>query len=127
MQSFAYKRKSSLGIGLVIAIVLLLAAPMVAVAQDMTDEDSAFISIRLYGDLNQDDMDELYRRTAVGFLDIIRESDGFIGYYWLHSGENVAAVNLFATEEQASASNEAARALCRRAPGRLGTGSACDC
>ena len=109
MQSFAYKRKSSLGIGLVIAIVLLLAAPMVAVAQDMAFEDSVFISIRLYGGLNQDDMDELYRRTAEGFLNIIRESDGFIAFYWLHSGENVAAINLFTTEEQASASNAAAR------------------
>ena len=109
MQSFAFKRESSLGIGLVIAIALLLAAPLVAVAQDMTDEDSVIISIRLYSGLNQDDMDELYRRTAEGFLDIIRESDGFIAFYWLHSGENVAAINLFATEEQASASNEAAR------------------
>ena len=76
---------------------------------DMMDQEQAFVSIRLYDGLDPNDADELYRLTAEGLLDILRQSDGFIGYYWLHSGENVLAISLFATEAQASASNDVAR------------------
>ena len=70
---------------------------------------ASFVSIRVYDGLDPNDTGELYRRTAEGFLNIIGESEGFIGFYWLHSGENVTTISLFATEAQASASNETAR------------------
>lgn len=77
---------------------------------DMMDDGKVFASIRLYEGLDPNDMDELFRLTADEILEILQQSDGFIGYYWLHSGETVLAINLFATEAQASASNDVARA-----------------
>ena len=71
--------------------------------------DSVFVSIRHYAGLDPVGQDELYRLTAEGFLPIIRDSEGYIGYYWLHEGENVMAVSLFESQEQASASAESAR------------------
>ncbi len=89
-------------------LALLLALPMSVGAQDTMD-DSVFVSIRHYGGLDPDGQDELYRLTAEGFLPIIRESEGYIGYYWLHEGENVVAVSLFESQAQAAASAESAR------------------
>ncbi len=110
MQRFAYKRKSSLGIGLVIAIVLLLAAPMVAVAQDITDEESAFISVRRYDGIDPGDMAEIESIAREGFVPILHASDGFIAYYVTFTDADVlVAVNVFETRDQALASNEMAR------------------
>ena len=94
-----------------VALLMLsvaLALPISADAQDTMDE-SVFVSIRHYAGLDPDGQDELYRLTAEGFVPIIRESDGYIGYYWLHEGENVVAVSLFDSQEQASASAASAR------------------
>ena len=110
MQRFAYKRKSSLGIGLVIAIVLLLAVPMVAVAQDITDEESAFISVRRYDGIDPGDMAEIESIAREGFVPILHASDGFIAYYVTFTDADVlVAVNVFETRDQALASNEMAR------------------
>ena len=76
---------------------------------DMMDQEQAFVSIRLYDGLDPNDADVLYRLTADEILNVLQQSDGFIGYYWLRSGENVLAINIFATEAQASASNDVAR------------------
>ena len=110
MQSFTYKRKSSLGIGVVIAIVLLLAAPLVAVAQGMTDEESAFISVRRYDGIDPGDMAEIESIAREGFVPILHASDGFIAYYVTFTDADVlVAVNVFETRDQALASNEMAR------------------
>ena len=78
-------------------------------ARDVMMDEQVFVSIRHYGGLDPDGQDELYRLTAEGFLPIIRESEGYIGYYWLHEGENVVAVSLFESQAQAAASAESAR------------------
>ncbi len=103
MQSFASKFMRYFTAVALLSLALLLAMPMPVGA-----EDGVFTSIRVYDGLDPDDTDELYRLTAEGFLQIIRDSEGFIGYYWLHSGRTVLAISLFETEEQASASNDAA-------------------
>ena len=72
-------------------------------------DDSVFASVRLYDGINPQDMDEIVRPTVEGFLPIIRESDGFVGYFFLPAGEELATVSLFDSPEQASASNDAAR------------------
>ena len=78
-------------------------------ARDAMMDEQVFVSIRHYAGLDPDGQDELYRLTAEGFLPIIRDSEGYIGYYWLHEGENVVAVSLFESQAQAAASAEAAR------------------
>ena len=108
MLSFAPHGKRLTALLLFVCLVLLASMPMLALAQDTMEEDSLFISIRLYGGLESDENFELFRHTAEEFMGIIRETDGYIGYYWLFSGESVAAISLFDSEAQATASNEAA-------------------
>lgn len=72
-------------------------------------EDEVFASIRVYGGLDPADQDEILRITSEGFLPIMRQSAGFVGYYLLPAGDTLAAVSLFDSPEQASASNAAAR------------------
>ena len=67
-----------------------------------------FISVRVYEGLDPADQPEISRQTREGFLPIIRESDGFVGYYMLNADDMLATVSLFDSAEQASASNEAA-------------------
>ena len=86
---------------------------VIAVMAEVNDGENiiaerAFVSIRIYEGLDPDDDDGLFRRTAEEFLDIIRDDDGFLGYYWLNLGDTVVAINLFETAEQAAASSEAA-------------------
>ena len=95
---------------LFVCMVLLASMPLMTGAHDAPREEGLFISIRVYGGLESDEHFELFRQTAEEFMGIIRETDGYIGYYWLFSGDGAAAINLFASEEQASASNEAAAA-----------------
>ena len=109
MQSCARKCIKSLTVTLLLTLVMLMESPLTLFADGTMDEDSVFVSIRVYYGLEPNDTGELYRRAAEGFLNIIGESEGFIGFYWLHSGENVTTISLFATEAQASASNETAR------------------
>lgn len=75
---------------------------------DMTD-DSVFASVRVYDGIDPADQAEIVRLTDEGFLPIIRESDGFVGYYFLPAEDMLATISLFDAPEQASASNEAAR------------------
>ncbi len=77
-------------------------------AQAMMD-DSVFASVRVYDGINPADQAEIARLTNAGFLPIIRENDGFIGYYFLTAADMLATVSLFASPKQASASNDAAR------------------
>ncbi len=107
MQSFASLSKRNFP-AIVLMLVLLIALAIPAGAHDSTG-DSVFVSIRHYAGLDPDGQDELYRLTAEGFLPLIRESEGYIGYYWLHEGEDVVAVSLFESQEQAAASSESAR------------------
>ncbi len=107
MQSFASLSKRIIP-AIVLMLVLLIALAIPAGAHDSTG-DSVFVSIRHYAGLDPDGQDELYRLTAEGFLPLIRESEGYIGYYWLHEGEDVVAVSLFESQEQAAASSESAR------------------
>ena len=107
MQSFASLSKRIIP-AIVLMLVLLIALAIPAGAHDSTG-DSVFVSIRHYAGLDPDGQDELYRLTAEGFLPLIRESEGYIGYYWLHEGEDVVAVSLFENQEQAAASSESAR------------------
>ena len=76
MQSFASKSMRYFTAVALLSLALLLALPMPVGA-----EDGVFTSIRVYDGLDPDDTDELYRLTAEGFLQIIRDSEGFIGYY----------------------------------------------
>ena len=107
MHSFASLSKRIIP-AIVLMLVLLIALAIPAGAHDSTG-DSVFVSIRHYAGLDPDGQDELYRLTAEGFLPLVRESEGYIGYYWLHEGEDVVAVSLFESQEQAAASSESAR------------------
>ena len=75
---------------------------------DMT-AGSVFASVRVYAGVDPADQDEIARRTDAGFLPIMRESQGFVGYFLLPAGERLAAISLFDSAEQASASAEKAR------------------
>ncbi len=105
MQFIIRKWKRIAAAILLVALMLSLALP-IAQAQD----SSTFISIRLYEGIDPADQAEIGRIADEGFLPLLREAPGFIGYYLVHTdGEGLAAVNLFETQEQAQASNELAR------------------
>lgn len=72
-------------------------------------DDSVFTSVRLYDGIDPADQAVIARLTIEGFLPVIRESDGFVGYFFLPAGDGLATVSLFESAEQASASNDAAR------------------
>ena len=72
-------------------------------------DDQVFVSIRVYDGVEPADRDEIVRLVDPGFLSIMRESDGFVGYYLLPAGDKLASVSMFDSAEQASASNAAAR------------------
>ena len=90
----------------VLLMSLLLMLPLSAMAQD---SGGAFVSIRHYDGIDPADQLEIGRVASEGFLPIIRGAPGFVGYYLLHSGDELVAVSLFDSQEQASASNELAR------------------
>ncbi len=79
--------------------------------EDKKIEDKVFASVRVYDGVDPMDQDEIARLTAAGFLPIMRGSDGFVGYYLLPAGDKLAAISMFDSAEQASASNAAARAF----------------
>lgn len=72
-------------------------------------DERMFVSIRVYEGLAPDEQDEIVRIVDEGFLPIMRESDGFVAYYLLPAGDQLAAISMFDSAGQAAASNEAAR------------------
>ena len=93
--------------GLMTVVLLMsLLLPLLAQAQD---SGGAFVSIRHYDGIDPADQPEIKRIASEGFLPIIRQASGFIGYYLAHSGDELIAVSLFDSQEQASDSNELAR------------------
>lgn len=95
---------------LLMAFMLLLSLPMAVQAQDMMEAESTFASVRRYEGIDPADIDDLNQYVIEGFLPLIRETPGYIGYYLLPADEGVlVAVSLFETQEQASSSNELAR------------------
>ena len=90
----------------VLLMSLLLMLPLSAMAQD---SGGAFVSIRHYDGIDPADQSEIGRVASEGFLPIVRGAPGFVGYYLLHSGDELVAVSLFDSQEQASNSNELAR------------------
>jgi len=97
-----------LSVLLALSLLLLLAVPITILAQD-TGESEVFASVRVYAGVDPAGHAEIARLTSEGFLPIMRESDGFVGYYLLPAGDMLAAISLFDSAEQASASNEKAR------------------
>ncbi len=90
---------------LLLCLLALLALPLTANA----DDDVVFASVRLYDGIEPADQSEIARRTAAGFLPIMRGSEGFVGYFMMPADDKLAAISLFDSPEQAAASNEAAR------------------
>lgn len=110
MQYIVRKYTKAAAAALLMAFMLFLSLPMAVQAQDMMEEESAFVSVRRYEGLDPADIDELNQYVIEGFLPLIRETPGYIGYYLLPADEGVlVAVSLFETQEQASSSNELAR------------------
>ena len=109
MPSIVRKLKRRLSIVFTLILIMLFSLPFTASADDEMDEDSIFISIRRYPGVDRDDMAETTRLIDEGFLPIMRMSEGFIGYFILPGEDVYVAISLFETEEQATASNEAAR------------------
>jgi len=110
MQYIVRKYRNAAAAAWLMAFMLLLSLPMTAQAQDMMEAENAFASVRRYEDLDPADMDELNQHVIEGFLPLIRETPGYLGYYLLPADDGVlVAVSLFETQEQASSSNELAR------------------
>jgi len=108
MQITRFKHSSGRGILLLLfSIAMLLAAPLTVGAQD----NSVFVSVRVYDGVDPADQQEIARLTEKGFLPIMRESPGFVGYYLLPADDRLASVSMFDSAEQAAASNEKARAF----------------
>lgn len=68
-----------------------------------------FASIRIYDGLDPSVSTEVYLELVEEFHEIIRQSEGFIGYYWFHNVDTITAIALYSTAELAAASNELAR------------------
>ena len=109
MQKLVCNRKRSLRILLFISIVMLLSLPLMVSAQDMAEEDNIFVSIRVYEGVDPADQAELARLIGDGFLPFMRDGEGFVGYFVLAADDVLVTISLFDSEEEASASNEAAR------------------
>ncbi|MCY3781629.1 MAG: hypothetical protein OXG78_15045, partial [Chloroflexi bacterium] len=92
-----------------LAVAALAEIDMGANLIDGMMDDSVFASVRLYDGINPADQAEIARLTIEGFLPNIRESDGFVGYFFLPAGDGLATVSLFDSAEQATVSNDAAR------------------
>ncbi len=105
MQSIASAGKRCFTLIALLTFAVLSALPISVSAQ----ADSVFASVRVYDGVDPMDQDEIARLTTAGFLPIMRESDGFVGYYLLPAGDMLAAVSLFETADQAAASTETAR------------------
>lgn len=94
---------------ILVCLVILTSLPFTANAQETMADEGIFVSIRRYEGVDPADMQEVARLADQGFLPIMRESEGFVAYYLLPAGDILAAVSLFESAQQATASNEAAR------------------
>ncbi len=72
-------------------------------------DETVFASVRVYDGVEPTAQGEIARLTNAGFLPILRESDGFAGYFLLSANDTLIAVSHFESAEQAAASNLAAR------------------
>ncbi len=88
-----------------LALVMLLALPLMTSA----DEAVIFASVRIYDGIDPAEQSQIAQQTADGFLPIMRESEGFVGYFLMPAEDKLAAISLFESSEQAAASNQAAR------------------
>ncbi len=109
MRSFARICKGSANTLIFLCLLMLLAIPLTAFADEALDEDGIFASVRVYDGIEPADQDEIARQAAEGFLPIMNSSEGFVGYYLLSAEDGLVAISLFRTPEAASASTEAAR------------------
>ena len=109
MQSLAISGGKGLNIALILSMLVSLGLPLTVGAKDMMEEGDIFVSIRVYEGLDPADQEEAGQLIADGFLPIMRESEGFVGYYLLSAEDILVTVSLFERAEQASASNVAAR------------------
>ena len=95
------------------AFALLLTLPLFVQAQDTMDGDSVFVSVRLYEGIEPSAMNQVrvlpFEEGGDGFLNIIKDAPGYVGYYRVLSDDSVAIVHMTETAEQADASNELAR------------------
>ncbi len=112
-----HKRVASIALLLLLLLALLLALPAQAQDTDSDDmmDEGVFVSIRLYDGIDPADMPEIRQLVYAedgrdGFLEILRAAPGYVGYYRVIDGEDqLGAITLFETAEQAAASNEMAR------------------
>ena len=74
-----------------------------------TEAETVFASVRVYDGVDPADQAAISSIVEEGFLPIMRESDGFVGYYLLPAGDMLAAISIFDSPEQALASTEKAR------------------
>jgi len=65
-------------------------------------------SARIYDGVDPAHHDELTQQVADGYLPLLQASEGFVGYYMMLTEEQLIALSLFETLEQAAASNESA-------------------
>ncbi len=75
----------------------------------MAEAARVFASVRHYDGVDPADHAALTETISSGFLDIMRESAGFVGYFTLMNDNSLTAVSLFEAADAAAASNEAAR------------------
>ena len=67
-----------------------------------------FVAIRQYK-IRLDAVDEVTRQVQEGFLPLIRQSPGFIDYYWLNAGNGfLVSLSIFQDRATAEASTELA-------------------
>ena len=109
MQSIASKCKRSFSVVALLSLAILLVFPITASAEDEMDGDSIFASIRVYEGVDPADQAELARLIGDGFLPIMRDADGFVGYFQLSADDVLVTISLFDTKGEALASNDAAR------------------
>ena len=66
-----------------------------------------FASIRKYN-VRRGSSEELARRVREGFVPMMRQIQGFRGYYLLHGGDVLITISIFESADEAFASNEKA-------------------
>lgn len=100
---------------IILVLALIWALPLTVVANDGLQTES-FVSVRAYT------IPDTLQRVPIPyhFLEAVRVMDGFRGYFQLNNDDYALALNLWATEEQAVASNEMARSnISENTPGLL--------